>query len=116
MRARRVRPGLVVASALIVSACRIVDTKMDKARVEVDLLSDAVEQYHQERGGYPSTEEGLGVLVGAGLLRKIPDDPWQHAYEYRSPGTKGSKPFDVWSYGADGRPGGEGPDKDIGNW
>jgi general secretion pathway protein G len=41
-------------------------------------------------------------------------DPWGKEYLYQSPGTHGE--FDLYSYGRDGKPGGEGEDGDIGNW
>ncbi|MEF9995802.1 MAG: type II secretion system protein GspG, partial [Burkholderiaceae bacterium] len=44
----------------------------------------------------------------------VPKDPWGHPYQYLSPGTQGE--IDVFSLGADGQPGGEGPDADIGSW
>jgi len=94
----------------------IVDTKMDRARYEVILLSDALEDYRKEHGRYPTTEEGLLDLVRVGLLRAVPVDPWQRPYEYRFPGSRNAAAFDVWSYGADGKAGGVAEDKDIGNW
>ena len=94
----------------------IVDTKTDKARYEVQMLSDVVEDYRKEYGRYPSNEEGLLELVRVGQIRKVPTDPWSHAYQYRFPGWHSPKSFDLWSYGADGQPGGSGVDKDIGNW
>jgi general secretion pathway protein G len=49
-----------------------------------------------------------------GYLDKLPKDPWGNAYQYLSPGVKGE--IDVFSLGADGKPGGEGVDADIGSW
>jgi general secretion pathway protein G len=47
-------------------------------------------------------------------LDKLPTDPWGGAYQYLNPGIKGE--VDVLSLGADGKPGGEGKDADIGSW
>ena len=74
---------------------------------------------------YPSTEQGLQSLVSKpsappvpdnwkSYLEKLPNDPWGSPYQYLSPGLQGE--VDVLSYGADGKPGGEGVDADIGSW
>jgi len=76
---------------------------------------------------YPTTEQGLEVLVTApddarlaarypdgGFINRLPRDPWDNEYQYVIPGEYGR--FDIWSFGADGRVGGEGEDADIGNW
>ncbi len=54
----------------------------------------------------------------AGYLQKrhLPEDPWGNFYEYEQPGQNNSHSFDLWSYGADEKPGGEGVSADIGNW
>jgi general secretion pathway protein G len=72
-------------------------------------------------GRYPSPEEGLNALVdrpggqtnwaGPYLQKAVPADPWGHAYEYRSPGTRAE--VEVLSYGKDGKSGGEGDAADI---
>ncbi len=49
-----------------------------------------------------------------GYIRRLPQDPWGNPYQYAVPGEKGR--FDIYSFGADGRKGGEGDDADIGNW
>ena len=48
------------------------------------------------------------------MFDKMPSDPWQRPYQYANPGVQGE--IDVFSYGADGQPGGEGKDADIGSW
>jgi general secretion pathway protein G len=47
-------------------------------------------------------------------LDKLPNDPWGNAYQYVNPGVKGE--IDVYSLGADGQPGGDGKNADIGSW
>ncbi|MEN9868112.1 MAG: ral secretion pathway protein, partial [Pseudomonadota bacterium] len=49
-----------------------------------------------------------------GYIEKLPNDPWGKPYQYLSPGSKGE--LDVFSYGADGQPGGSANDADIGSW
>ncbi len=95
------------------------------ARLQIEDLSAALDLYRLEVGRYPSTNEGLEALVrdpgnapnwnGPYLRRsQVPLDPWGKAYHYRFPGQHG--PFDIWSYGANGQPGGEGEDQDVTSW
>ena len=99
-----------------------------KARTDVASLEQAMEFYRLDNMAYPRTEQGLGALVSApaglaqpgryragGYIRRLPDDPWGRPYEYANPGTHGG-PFDIFSLGADGQPGGEGEDADVGSW
>ena len=100
---------------------------LEKARADVGQLENAVEMYRLTLNRYPTTEEGLEALVTApddarqaqrfpegGFINRLPEDPWGNEYQYLYPGEYGR--FDVWSWGADGRAGGEGEDADIGNW
>ncbi|RVT95111.1 type II secretion system major pseudopilin GspG [Sphingomonas crocodyli] len=98
-----------------------------KAQTDIALLEQALERYRLDNFTYPPTGAGLQALmqppVGmahperyprGGYIKRLPNDPWGNAYQYRSPGEHGA--FDIISYGADGKPGGEGQDADIGNW
>jgi general secretion pathway protein G len=97
------------------------------AQAQVSQLEQGVETYRLIIGRYPTTEEGLEALVTPpddardaarfpedGFVNELPLDPWGNPFQYLYPGEHGR--FDVWSWGADGRPGGEGEDADIGNW
>jgi len=97
------------------------------ASAQVSQLEQGVETYRLIIGRYPSTQEGLEALVTApddprdaarfpedGFINELPVDPWGNPFQYLYPGEHGR--FDIWSWGADGRPGGEGEDADIGNW
>ncbi len=99
-----------------------------KARADVATLEQAVETYRLDNLVFPTTEQGLQALVTppaglaqperyrqGGYVRRLPEDPWGNPYQYRHPSVHGGQ-FDVWSWGADGREGGEGNDADIGNW
>lgn len=99
--------------------------KADTAGVQIRDFEQALEIYMLDTGKFPSTEQGLEALVkdpgdvsgwnGSYLRRNdLPQDPWNNDYQYRFPGEHGD--VDVMSYGADGRPGGEGDNADIGNW
>jgi general secretion pathway protein G len=86
-----------------------------KAKADISRLEEAVEMYRLNKLSYPSGEQGLQALVGERLVKRLPKDPWGNPYLYAAPGREG-RDFDIISYGADGREGGEGKDADIGNW
>ena len=97
--------------------------KQSAAKTQIELLGQALDSYRLDTGHYPSTSEGLNALVtntgatgwdGPYLKKALPNDPWGKPYQYQSPGTHGE--YDIFSYGADGAPGGEGENKDIASW
>lgn len=99
--------------------------KSKSARVQISDFEQAAEVFKLDVGRFPSTEEGLEALVrqpgnvigwnGPYLKRSnIPEDPWRRAYQYRFPGERGE--IDIFSLGADGAPGGDGENADVGNW
>jgi len=98
--------------------------RVEKAKADIATLEQALEQYRLDNMTYPSAVDGLTALTAApaglaqperyrqgGYIKKLPDDPWGRAYLYTAPGRKG--PFDIYSLGADGQPGGEGDNADI---
>jgi general secretion pathway protein G len=95
------------------------------ARAQIDALDKALDQFRLDVGRYPTSEEGLQALVtqpmseakwsGPYLKKGVPADPWGRPYVYQLPGTHGGD-FDLFSYGRDGRPGGNGEDADVTNW
>jgi len=100
---------------------------VEKAKADVALLEQAVEMYRLDNLAYPTVEQGLEALVTApaglarpekyrndGYVRRLPDDPWGTPYQYVYPGEHGT--VDIYSFGADGRLGGENLNADIGNW
>jgi general secretion pathway protein G len=96
---------------------------VEKARADVRLIEQALEMYRMDTLKYPSLEDGISVLTDVprgnsfrteGYIKALPRDPWGNEYQYLFPGEHSK--FDVFSYGADGRPGGEGLNADIGNW
>ncbi len=93
--------------------------KVTAAKTDIRTFSTVLDLYASE-GDLPTNEEGLQKLVDDGKIKKgknVLNDPWGHPYEYRSPGEADeSNPYEVWSYGADGKPGGEGFDADIKSW
>jgi general secretion pathway protein G len=116
-----------VLAALIAPAVleRAEQAKVTAARTDVSNLMNALKLYRLDNGRYPTTDQGLDSLVNKPTtdpipgnwkpyLDKLPADPWQHPYQFANPGTHGE--IDVFSFGADGQPGGEGNDADIGSW
>ena len=116
-----------VLGALIVPNLidRADDARVTAARTDVNNLVQALKLYKLDNQRYPSAEQGLEALVAkptAGAVPpnwkpyvdKLPADPWGRQYQYLNPGVKGD--IDVFSFGADGQPGGEGNDADVGSW
>jgi general secretion pathway protein G len=99
-------------------------SQVKTARAQINALEQALDQFRLDLGRYPTTEEGLNALMidpageagwsGPYLKKAPPADPWGHAYNYRAPGEHGE--MDLFSYGKDGRPGGDGENGDIANW
>ncbi len=84
------------------------------ARTQIEAFSAALQRFNIEHGRFPTEEEGLQALRPF-LTKDIPNDPWDRPYVYRYPGEHGPEP-DLLSYGADGQPGGEGPNQDVESW
>jgi general secretion pathway protein G len=120
---------LGILAALVVP--RVLE-RPDEARViaaknDIAAISGALKLYRLDNGRYPTSEQGLAALVSKptqvplppnwkpnGYLDRLPKDPWGNPYQYLSPGLRGD--IDVFSFGADGAPGGTGVDADIGSW
>jgi general secretion pathway protein G len=126
---------LVVIAILGILAALIVPKIMGRpdearrvaARQDVATIMQALKLYRLDNGRYPTADQGLKALVEkptsepvpnnwkpGGYLERLPNDPWDNPYQYLNPGVHGE--IDVFSYGADGKPGGEANDADIGSW
>ena len=116
-----------VLAALIAPSVlsKVGQAKITAAQSDISSLMNALKMYKLDNGRYPSSDQGLqalatkpttGTIPGnwRSYLDKLPDDPWHHPYQYANPGVHGE--IDVFSFGADGQPGGEGNDADIGSW
>lgn len=102
------------------------EARITKAKADIGALESALELYKLDNYAYPTTDQGLEALVTKpssdpvpanwkdGYIRKLRKDPWQRDYLYLNPGEHGA--IDIYTLGADGVEGGEGPDADIGNW
>lgn len=127
---------VVLAILALISAIVVVNVLPErdraavrKARIDIGVIETALDQYRLDMLNYPTTEQGLPALSAppaglrntddyrpGGYLRgAAPLDPWGNPYVYVRPGERGGA-YDLYSLGADGEPGGEGLDADIGNW
>ncbi len=97
--------------------------KQSTAKAQIELLGQAIDQFRLDTGRYPSQQEGFSVLVqnqnienwdGPYLKKALPVDPWGKPYHYQYPSQHSD--YDIFSYGRDGNPGGDGEDKDILSW
>ena len=105
---------------------RIDDARVTKAKQDVRAYETALNLYRMDNFRYPTTEQGLEALVKrpvdpnirnwkeGGYIDGMKKDPWGNDYAYIAPGSHGD--YDLYTLGADGQPGGEGQDADIGNW
>ena len=100
------------------------DAKVSACRRDIAVLQGAMERFNLDMDRYPSTEEGLKALVSppadpqrwrGPYIDRLRPDPWKNPYGYRSPGLH-TRTYDLWSRGADGADGGEGPAADITSW
>lgn len=99
-------------------------SEVKTARAQLDALEKALDQFRLDTGIYPPEEQGLAVLnerpsgntrwAGPYLKKAVPMDPWGRSYVYKQPGEHGE--YDLFSYGKDGKTGGDGEDQDITNW
>ncbi len=118
-----------VLAALLVPRLmgRADDARILAAKQDIATLMQALKLYRLDNQRLPTTEQGLQALVTrpsvaplapnwktGGYLDRLNKDPWGNPYQYLAPGLHGE--VDVFSYGADGKPGGIGVDADIGSW
>jgi general secretion pathway protein G len=120
--------GLLAAAVVSQTVGKVDDARVAKAKQDIRTLETALTLYKLDNYSYPTTEQGLDALVhkpadpnithwtDGGYVKgsRVSKDPWSREYVYESPGTHGD--FDLYSLGADGQPGGEKANADIGNW
>jgi general secretion pathway protein G len=90
-----------------------------KAKMDIVVIRGALDEYAlNNKGAYPSSLQPLvtpdtnGKAYLEGYNGIVPKDPWGHEYRYDPPTADHPRPR-VWSFGADGKVGGSGADKDI---
>jgi general secretion pathway protein G len=126
---------MIVVVILGILAAVVVPRLMDRpdtarvaaAKSDIAVIMQQLKLYRLDNTFYPSTDQGLQALTAkpatnpvptnwkqGGYVERLPNDPWGRPYQYLNPGLRGE--IDVFSLGADGQPGGEGANADIGSW
>jgi len=116
---------LAILAAVVVPKFtkRSEQARIAAATTNISNISTALDAFEIDLGRYPSSDEGLRVLMdppsnakewhGPYLKLAVVNDPWGHPYIYRAPGTHNPSSYDLYSYGPDGQ---EGGGDDIDNW
>ena len=85
-------------------------------------IRQMLDRFRRDAGRYPSTEEGLQILVSPASEvsnwkgpygQEIPNDPWGRPYLYECVTPEQPNGFTLISYGRDGQPGGDGEAADL---
>ena len=115
--------GLLAALVVPAYLGREKKARWQAARTQIELLGTALDTFRLDIGRYPTSQEGLNVLQegrgisgwdGPYLKKGVPGDPWGRPFLYVSPGEHGD--YDLFTYGADGAPGGDGDARDLASW
>jgi general secretion pathway protein G len=121
--------GLLVALVAPKILGRTDDARLTATKVQMRNIEQALHLYKLDTGMYPTSEQGLEALVrkpttgviprrwrDSGYLARVPQDSWDRLFQYRSPGEDGKREYELVSFGADAKPGGEGNNADIESW
>jgi len=120
---------LILSGVIGFSAIRYVDSaRIAATRNQIETFRLALQAYFIDTGQFPTEAQGLQALwerptippipanwAGPYVDRQIPRDPWGNEFVYRNPGDR-DLPFSIMSFGASGRPGGEGRNANIYSW
>jgi len=105
---------------------RVDDARITAAKSDIATIEGALKMYRLDNFSYPETQHGLDALVTKpndptiknwnpeGYIERLNNDPWGNPYQYLYPGNHGT--IDIYSFGSDGKPGGDEKGADIGNW
>jgi general secretion pathway protein G len=119
--------GLLAAVIVPSVISKVDEAKSAKAKADIQSLETALTMFRLDNSKYPTTDQGLQALMAqptdpsikhwrqGGYVQRVSKDPWGNDYQYVFPGTHGGD-YDLFTLGADGQPGGDGPNADIGNW
>lgn len=112
--------GLIAGTLAVSFSGAFSKGKHELAKAGIGLIVQRIEAYRIEHDAWPDEAMGLASLSD-GHAEPIdpyylkPDqllDPWNNRFLLIVPGPSGH-PYEVLSYGADGQPGGDGPDSDL---
>ena len=119
--------GLLVSLVSVNFLPTLSNAYIEVAKQDISRLQQALVMFKINEVKYPNSSQGLESLKtnpgnlrnpskypNGGYINKIPVDPWGNNYVYIFPGQNSE--YDIVSLGADGQPGGEGENADIGNW
>jgi general secretion pathway protein G len=111
--------GLIAAAVAVNVVGQMAEARKKTAITDVHKITEGVDTFKVLKGRYPSTEEGIQILIKENILKANHDgklvDPWGHEYIYLYPGQAHPDAYDVKCYGGDGQPGGDGENSDIVN-
>ena len=119
--------GLLAAVIVPSVISKVDEARVAKAKADIQSLETALTMFRLDNSKYPTTDQGLQALMvqptdpsikhwrQGGYLQRVSKDPWGNDYQYVFPGTHG-RDYDLYTLGADGAPGGDGNNADIGNW
>ncbi len=102
--------GLADKQDVSASVASLQQARLDSTELTIKAVVQALEMYKVQHGEFPTTEQGLQVLVDQRILSALKGDAWGHPLVYA---RNGGKSFTLNSLGADGKPGGQGFDADI---
>ena len=120
--------ALLASGVTVLVVHRVSHARVDRARLDIQNLGNALEQYKLDNHDYPTSDQGLEALVtkpttppeppawSTRYIKTIPLDPWGRPYRYQCPGTHNEDGYDVWTLGKDGKEGGAGDGADLNNW
>ena len=118
--------GLLAAVILPNVFGNVERAQVSKAKADIQAIEMALTMFKLDNFKYPTTDQGIQALSQRpndptirnwrenGYIKRVSNDPWGNPYQYALPGSAG-KPYDLVSYGADGKPGGEGDNRDLTN-
>jgi general secretion pathway protein G len=108
--------GMIASVVGVAVMGRFQEAKIQTAQLDIKGFGNGLNLYKLKHSRYPTTAEGLAALYSEGFLEGTQKkDPWGNDYVYICPGTKNPNTYDIMSYGADDKPGGDGEDADITN-
>lgn len=119
--------GLLASIVAPMVLDRADEARINKVKADFKNIQTALNLYRIDNYVYPSSEQGLEALVtkpalspvprnwrSSGYLDQLPTDPLGSKYLYISPGE--TREYDIYTQGADGVAGGDGPNTDISVW
>ena len=114
---QKIRNSVTLALLCVAAASdAAAESRIDRSQYDISALETAVNIFRLDQRQYP---DRLQLLIDYGFIKRVPRDRWGREYEYsldRPPFAEADLPFHIWTLGADGIPGGEGDNQDIGNW